>query len=145
MIRYFRKDQFKTWIGKVHEYGTFDGNLGYTKNSMLHLTHRDVDQIVLKSLNWSNIDAKLRLDVHHPTMTGWRFLRIFVTEIFEQGIKRKGFFNGTIGVMDSLLQAFSLYITYVRLWQLQQPKPLDQVYNDLDKKLIEDNFKFNGK
>ena len=44
--------------------------------------------------------------------------------------------------MDSILQAFSMYITYVRLWQLQQSKPLDEIYEDLDKKLIENNFKY---
>ncbi|TSC63537.1 MAG: Uncharacterized protein G01um101493_413 [Microgenomates group bacterium Gr01-1014_93] len=51
-------------------------------------------------------------------MSGWRFFRIFITEIFNQGILRRGFFNGTIGIMDSLLQAFSMYMTYVRVWEL---------------------------
>ena len=74
-------------------------------------------------------------------MSGWRFLRIFITEIFNQGILRKGFFNGTVGRMDSLLQAFSLYMTYVRLWELQQEKPLDQIYEEIDRKLIDNNFK----
>lgn len=144
MIRLFRKEDFETWVGEVHEYGKFKGNLGYSKNSLLHLTHRDIDHIVLKSLDWSKIDAKLRLNAHHPPMSGWRFLRIMATETFDQGIKRGGFFNGTVGVMDSMLQVFSLFITYVRLWQMQQPKPLDQVYKDIDKKLIEENFKWEG-
>lgn len=144
MIRLFKKKDFETWVGNVHEYGKFKGNLGYSKNSLLHLTHRDIDHIVLKSLDWSNIDARLRFDAKHPPMTGLRFLRILITETFNQGIKRKGFFNGTVGVMDSMLQVFSLFITYVRLWQLQQSKSLDQVYKDLDKKLIEENFKWEG-
>lgn len=140
MIRLFKKDKFKKWVGKIHEHGEFEGELGYSKNSLVHLTHRDVDQIVLKSLEWSYIDAELRFNSHHPAMTGWRFLRIFMTEFFNQGIKRKGFFNGTIGTMDSILQTFSLFITYVRLWQLQQNKPLKEIYEDIDKKLIENNF-----
>lgn len=142
MVRLFKKDKFKTWVGKVHEYGTFTGDLGYTKNSLLHLTHRDLDHIVLKSLDWSHIDAKLRLDAHHPKMTGLRFIRIFFTELFNQGIKRRGFFGGTVGVMDAFLQTFSLYMTYVRLWQLQQSKSMDQTYEDIDKKLIESDFKY---
>ncbi len=142
MIKLFKKVDFQTWVGKVHEYGKFKGELGYTKNSLLHLTHRDLDQIVLKSLAWSNIDAKLRLDANHPRMTSWRFLRIFITETFNQGVARGGFFNGTVGVMDSMLQVFSLYMTYVRLWQLQQPKPLEETYKEIDKKLIESEFKY---
>ena len=141
VIRLFKRADFEKWTGKVHETPHFKGKLGYTKNSLLHLTHRGIDQIVLKSLEWSKIDAKLRLNANHPKMSGWRFLRIFITEIFNQGILRKGFFNGTVGRMDSLLQAFSLYMTYVRLWELQQEKPLDQIYEEIDRKLTDNNFK----
>ena len=140
VIRLFKKSDFEIWVGKIHEQPKFRGNLGYSKDSLLHLTHRNVDQIVLKSLEWSKIDAKLRFDSGHPKMSGWRFLRIFITEVFNQGIMRKGFLSGTIGTMDSLLQAYSLYITYVRLWQLQQLKPLDEVYDDIDDELIKNNF-----
>lgn len=140
VIRLLKKSDFDTWIGKVHEYPKFRGKLGYSKNSLLHLTHRNIDQIILKSLEWSKIDANLRFESNHPKMSGWRFLRIFIAEIFDQGILRKGFFNGTVGIMDSILQAFSLYITYVRLWQLQQPEDLNRVYDNLDKRLIENKF-----
>lgn len=142
VIRLIKKKDFEKWVGEVHEQPKFKGKLGYSKNSLLHLTHRGVDQIILKSLEWSKIDAKLRYESGHPQMSAWRFLRIFITEIFNQAIYRKGFFNGTIGVMDSLLQVFSLFITYVRLWQLQQLKPLDEVYDDLDKNLLDNNFKY---
>lgn len=141
VIRLFNKSKFKSWVGKVHEYGTFEGDLGYLENKLLHLTHRDLDHIVLKSLDWSNIDAALRLNSNHPKMTGLRFLRILLTETFNQGIKRRGFFNGTVGVMDSMLQVFSMFMTYVRLWQLQQQRTLDQKYKEIDEKLIENNFK----
>ena len=141
VIRLFRKKDFEKWTGKVHETPHFRGKLGYTKNSFLHLTHRNVDQFVLKSLEWSKIDAKLRLESNHPKMSGWRFIRILITELWNQGIARRGFFNGTVGAVDSILQAFSMYITYVRLWELQQEKPLEKVYEEIDKKLIESGFK----
>lgn len=141
VVRLIKKSEFETWVGEVHEYPKFKGKLGYTKNSFIHLTHRDVDQIILKSLEWSKIDANLRLKNHHPKMTGWRFLRIFITEIFQQGIIRKGFFNGTVGIMDSLLQTFSMVITYIRLWQLQRSDSLEKTYEEIDRKLIENGFK----
>ncbi|MDO8638292.1 MAG: glycosyltransferase family 2 protein [Candidatus Daviesbacteria bacterium] len=141
VIRLLKKTDFDGWVGKVHEQPKFRGNLGYSKNPLLHLTHRSLDQIVLKSLEWSKIDANLRLDVDHPKMSGWRFLRIFITEVFNQGIIRRGFFNGTVGVMDSLLQAFSFFMTYVRLWEMQQSNPRNKFYDELDKKLIECSFK----
>jgi len=142
VIRLIKKNDFEGWVGKIHEYPKFKGKLGYSKNSLLHLTHRNIDQTVLKSLEWSKIDAKLRMETNHPEMSGWRFLRIFMSEILSQGISRKGFFNGTVGTIDSIVQAFSLFITYVRLWEMQQTKPLDKIYDDIDKKLSQNNFQY---
>jgi glycosyltransferase involved in cell wall biosynthesis len=140
VIRLLHKGHFKKWVGKVHEYPQFEGELGYTKSSFIHLTHRNVEQVILKNLEWSKIDSKLRFDAHHPEMSGWRFLRIFVTETWNQGVVRQGFFNGSVGVIDSLMQVFFLLTSYVRLWEMQRKKSLNETYNDLDKKLIENNF-----
>lgn len=141
VIRLLHKAHFKRWVGRVHEQPQFSGELGYTKNSFIHLTHRNVDQVILKNLEWSKIDAKLRFDAHHPQMSGWRFLRIFITETWSQGIVRKGFFNGSVGVIDSLMQTFFLFTSYVRLWEMQQKESLGKTYDELDKKLIEKGFK----
>lgn len=142
VVRLFKKDRFETWVGRVHEYGKFKGDLGYTKNSLLHLTHRDLEHFVGKALEWSKIDAKLRLEAGHPRMTAWRFIRILKTETFVQLINRRGLFGGTVGVIDSILQVFSFFMTYIRLWEMQQSKPLDETYKEIDKKLLEDGFKF---
>lgn len=142
MIRMVRKDAFKGWEGNVHEHLNFTGLLGYFGQPVLHLTHRDLDHFVLKSLEWSKTDALLRLNSNHPPMTKWRFMRILLTETYNQGITRKGFFGGTVGIIDSMLQVFFLYMSYVRLWEMQQNPPVAKVYEDLDKKLIENGFDF---
>lgn len=140
VIRLVKRDEFTNWVGEVHEHMEFKGELGYSKNSLIHLTHRNVEQIILKNLHWSKIDAKLRLDANHPKMSSWRFLRILVTELFNQGILRRGFFSGDIGTIDAILQAFSMVTTYIRLWEMQQQQPLEDRYKEIDKKLIENNF-----
>lgn len=142
MIRLFKKDKFETWVGKVHEYGKFKGDLGYANNSLLHLTHRGLDHFVSKALEWSKIDAKLRFDAGHPKMTKLRFLRILSTQSYEELIKRRGLFGGTVGIVDSVLQIFSFYMTYVRLWQMQQTEPLEQTYKEIDKELIANDFQY---
>ncbi|MFH0937182.1 MAG: glycosyltransferase family 2 protein [Candidatus Daviesbacteria bacterium] len=141
VIRLVKRTDFQDWVGEVHEYMKFQGKLGYTKNSFLHLTHRNVDQIIAKNLLWSQIDAKLRLKANHPKMFSWRFLRILFTELFYQGIIRRGFFSGSIGTMDALLQTFSLLTTYIRLWEMQQPQPLSEKYKKIDEDLIKNGFK----
>ena len=142
VIRLLKRENFTGWAGKIHEQPTFEGSLGYLKNPFLHLTHRDLNQIICKSLDWSNIDAKLRLSSNHPKISSWRLIRILLIELFNQGFLRKGFFAGTIGTMDAILQTFSLVMTYIRLWEMQQSRPLDRVYAEIDKKLIDGNFKF---
>lgn len=142
IIRLFKKKDFKSWVGKVHEYATFNGELGYTKNSFLHLTHRSVDQFIQKSLSWSKIDASLRIAANHPPMNKWRFFRILISEFINQGVFRKGFFGGTVSAIDLSLQVFSFFITYVRVWEMQQKKPLGEVYDDIDSKLISQNFRY---
>jgi glycosyltransferase involved in cell wall biosynthesis len=142
VVRLIKKSTFKRWVGEVHEYPEYDGKLGYTKNSLLHLTHRNLDQVVLKSLDWSKIDSKLRHNANHPKMSSWRFLRILFSELFNQGILRRGFFAGTIGTIDSLLQTFSLVMTYIRLWEMQQNPSLDKKYQEIDDDLLKNNFNF---
>jgi glycosyltransferase involved in cell wall biosynthesis len=142
IIRLVRKDKCRGWVGKVHEHLEFNGDLGYTKNSLLHLTHRGIDHFVLKSLEWSNIDARLRFEAKHPKMTKWRFIRILITETWHQGVTRKGFFGGTVGIIDSILQVFFMYMSYVRLWELQLNKPLEEKYKELDEKLLENGFHY---
>lgn len=142
VIRLVKKNQSKGWVGKVHEHLEFSGELGYTKNSFLHLTHRDLDHFVLKALEWSYIDAQLRVDAKHPLMTKRRFIRILMTELHNQLIKRKGLFGGTVGTVDAILQAFSTFMTYVRLWQLQQKEPLEEVYREIDERLLRSNFQY---
>lgn len=140
VIRLFKRDKFETWVGRVHEYGKFTGKLEYLKNSLLHLTHRDLDHFMLKALEWSKIDANLRLEAKHPKMTKWRFFRILISQSFEELIKRRGLFGGTVGMIDSVLQISSFYMTYVRLWELQQKPLLYEKYREIDKELIDNEF-----
>jgi len=142
VIRLVKRADFVKWVGEVHEHMEFKGELGYTKNSLLHLTHRNVDQVILKNLQWSKIDANLRFNAKHPKMSSWRFLRILCSELFNQGVIRRGFFAGTVGMMDALLQTFSMLTTYIRLWEMQQTKPLVKIYEDIDQKLIKEKFNF---
>ncbi len=142
VIRLFKTSELKGWRGKIHEQPDFTGKLGYTKNSLLHLTHRDLDSIVKKSLEWSKIDSKLRYETDHPKISSWRLLRILITETFNQGIKRQGFLSGTVGTVDSLLQTFSLLLSYIRLWEYQQNPKISVKYEEIDNELLKNNFSF---
>jgi len=117
--RLFKKEKLKRWEGKLHEEPVFEGKLGHLKEPMVHLTHRDLSSMVEKTREWSKIEAELLFEAKHPPVTWWRIIRIMLAEFWQRGIKLQGWRDGTVGWMEIIFQMFSRFITYARLWELQ--------------------------
>ncbi len=122
VTRIFKKDKFDKWTGVVHETAHVNGDSGRIDSPILHYTHRNIEQMVTKTNNWSEYEAKLRFDADHPKMREWRFMRVMVSEFMRSYFKDKGYKNGTYGVVEALYQAYSIFITYAKLWELQTRK-----------------------
>lgn len=118
--RLFKKDKLKGWYGRLHESPVIEGKIGEIDGFLLHYTHRDLSSMLRKTIEWSKVEAELRFKADHPKMTWWRFPRVMIGEFFKYYIKQKGFKAGAVGLIESLYQAFSIFITYARLWELQQ-------------------------
>ncbi|HVZ67430.1 MAG TPA: glycosyltransferase family 2 protein [Patescibacteria group bacterium] len=118
--RFFRKDKFKGWQGVVHETPEVEGKLGLIKNPILHYTHRNLSQMIAKTNEWSEYEAELRLKAHHPKMTWWRFPRVMIPAFFGSYFGGGGYKNGTPGLVEAIYQAFSMFITYGKLWEKQK-------------------------
>ena len=124
-IRLFEKASLKRWEGKLHERPIFKGELGYLKQPMIHITHRDLTSMVEKTRKWSKIEAELLYKAGHPPVTWWRILRIMLTEFWQRGVKLQGWRDGTVGWIEIIYQMFSRFITYARLWEMQNEKSRD--------------------
>ncbi len=122
--RLFLKEKLKNWEGKIHETASVDGKIGQLDGFLLHYTHRDLTSMVNKTIEWSKIEAELRFNSNHPKMTWWRFPRVIITGFLNSYVKQKGYKVGVVGVIESVYQAFSMFITYARLWELQKQKEL---------------------
>lgn len=118
--RLFQKKYLKEWYGKLHESPKVSGEIGRVDGLLLHYTHRDLTSMLEKTIQWSKVEAKLRFDAHHPQMTWWRFFRVIVTGFYESFVTQEGYKAGTVGLIESLYQAFSMFVTYARLWEMQQ-------------------------
>ena len=118
--RIFRKDKLKGWHGVVHETPEFEGTLETISEPILHYTHRSLEQMVEKTNEWSGYEAELRAKVNHPKMNLFRFARVMVSGFLRSYISEKGYKNGTAGLIESIYQAFSMFITYAKLWEKQQ-------------------------
>jgi glycosyltransferase involved in cell wall biosynthesis len=121
-LRLFNKNSLKEWKGALHETAVVEGEISELDGYLLHYTHRDLSQMVEKTVEWSGIEAQLRYKADHPKMSVWRFFRVMITAFYDSYIKQKGYKAGTAGLIESMYQSFSMFITYARLWELQNKK-----------------------
>lgn len=119
VIRLIKKDSLLGWEGELHEQPKIRGGVGKLKESLTHISHRSLAEMVDKTNEWSLVEARLLFDSRHPKMTWWRFLSVGAREIWDRGIKKLGFLDGTVGVIEIIYQSFSRMITYAKLWEMQ--------------------------
>ena len=120
--RLFKKDKLRGWIGKLHESPIVDGKAETLDGFLLHYTHRDLTSMLDKTIEWSKVEAETRFQMNHPKMTWWRFPRVMATAFLDSYFRQGGYKIGVAGLIESVYQAFSIFVTYARLWELQQKK-----------------------
>lgn len=120
--RLFKKKSLKGWEGSLHESPIVKGRIGDLENYLLHFSHRDLTQMLSKTIEWSEVEADLRFKNNHPKMSWWRFPRVMLSAFISSYIIQGGWKIGTAGLVESIYQAFSIFITYSRLWELQNAK-----------------------
>jgi len=118
--RLFKKEKLRGWKGKLHESPIIEGEIGQLDGYILHFTHRDLESMLNKTIEWSSTEALLRYNAGHPKMTWWRFPRVMLTAFLQSYIGQKGYKAGAVGLIESMYQAFSTFITYAKLWELQK-------------------------
>lgn len=118
--RLFKKDALGKWEGDLHEEPVFEGAMGHLKNPIVHYKHDKLSEMVEKTNKWSEIEAKLLFGSGHPTMSWWRFIRIMLTEAWYRLVIMRGFLDGTEGIIYSIYQMWSKFVTYGKLWEMQK-------------------------
>ena len=123
--RLFIRDKLNRWTGKLHEEPQFDGELGFLENPIIHKKHDNLEEMVVKTNDWSAIEAKLLNDAGHPKMVGWRFFRIMLTELWYRLVYQRGCLDGPQGILYAFYQMWSRFISYAKLWEMQTSKAGD--------------------
>ncbi|HYK07962.1 MAG TPA: glycosyltransferase family 2 protein [Candidatus Eisenbacteria bacterium] len=117
--RLFRKDALKGWYGALHETAKVEGQIGVLDGYLLHYTHRDLESMLDKTIVWSRVEAQLRLDSNHPKIVAWRLIRVMLTGFFDSYVRQGGWRVGTMGLIESIYQSYSMFVTYATLWEMQ--------------------------
>jgi glycosyltransferase involved in cell wall biosynthesis len=121
------------WHGKyVHESVAADGRVGRLTHELQHYSYRDLRDHLDRINHYTTLAARqmheggrragpLDLLVHPPAA----FLRNYVL--------RRGFMDGTAGLTLSLVNAYSVFLKFAKLWELQSglkaqsPNPKTQI------------------
>lgn len=121
MHRFFKKEALAGWHGQLHETARVKGKVETITEPLVHMTHRTIEEMVVKTNEWSETEARLRLDARHPPVVPWRLMRVWLTGFWDT-YSHGGWKAGTVGMIESIYQGFSMFITYAKLWELQQKK-----------------------
>jgi glycosyltransferase involved in cell wall biosynthesis len=117
--RLFLREKLEGWFGKLHESPKIKGDILELDSYLFHYSHQDLSSMVKKTNLWSETESRLRVAHNHPQMTTWRFFRVMFTGLYNSYIKQEGWKAGTTGIVESIYQSFSMFITYAKLWELQ--------------------------
>ena len=128
--RLFQKNKLSGWYGLVHESPIVDGETGELQNKLIHRTHNNLEEMLTNTIKWSDFEASARLKNHHPKITWWRVFRVMFGAFYNSYIKQQGFKAGTEGFIESVYQAFSMFITYAKLWEMQNTNQKIVVNNE---------------
>ncbi|MBI5449524.1 glycosyltransferase family 2 protein [Candidatus Gottesmanbacteria bacterium] len=122
ILRLMRKDALIEWYGELHESARVKGQIGKLNAPIIHNTHRTLEEMVAKTNEWSESEARLRFDAGHPPISWWRLLRVMITGFWNSFVIQNGWKAGTTGWIESIYQSFSIFITYAKLWEKQNKK-----------------------
>jgi hypothetical protein len=75
--------------------------------------------MVEKTNDWSEIEARLMFEAHHPKMNIWHFFTAGLREFWLRMVRQTAFLDGTEGTIYGIYQVFSRLISYSKLWEMQ--------------------------
>jgi len=120
-IRLINKKYFVSWPKRIHSTPVIKGSHGTLKNPLLHFFHGDLEKMVEKTIVFEDIESDLLFKAKKNASTPI-FFRKFFAELWRRMFKNLGFLDGSIGIIESIYQAFSKTITYLLLYEKQKRK-----------------------
>lgn len=136
IVRLFRRTALKSWAGEVHESANVDGILGELKEPLVHLTHRNIKDGLVKSAIWTDIEARLLYTAGTKPVRSFTLVRKFLMEFLRRLVIKKGYKDGIEGWIESFQQAINRFFVYERLWELQQRPSVEERYQAIEKEIV---------
>lgn len=130
--RLIRRASLVEWQGLIHEVPLVQGSPGELKNPIVHLGHRDLTSMLVKTATWSRLDGERRAHGPYRPVRLRTLLRAIEREVQHRLLRKAGWRDGVEGWIEVLYQAFSSFITVAQAWEMQRKEPLTETYRRLD-------------
>lgn len=129
VTRVFKKSDLKGWVGDIHESPDFSGEKIFLDTKLIHFTHRDLKTSLAKSSEWTIMEAEALANSERTGTVGFvTIFRKFTMEFLRRAFIKKGYKDGTKGLIESLIQAFNRAFVYIQVWELQQKPSIKEKY-----------------
>ena len=109
------------WEGRyVHESVKIDGPIGYLKNELQHYSFRDLQDQINRINHYTTLAAKQMYESGKRA----RFIDLFQPDaaFIRNYLLRRGFLDGKVGFYISAIQAYSVGLKFLKLWELQNQR-----------------------
>lgn len=120
VVRLIRQSDFVSWPTNIHSSPLVKGSVIKTVHAMEHHKDASLAQMVEKTNRYSDIEAELFFRGGLPPVTPVTLLRKSIMEFIRRYFLKRGYLDGRIGLIQSLYQGYSVFITYAKLYELQQ-------------------------
>lgn len=135
VTRIFRLESLKGWQGQIHESPIYDGQTVVLRSPLIHLTHRQTSDNLLKSSQWTIKEAQLLAKSGLKPVKMSTLLRKGLMEFWRRAIVKRGYRDGQAGLIEALVQAMNRIFVYIQVWELQQKPPLADRYQKIERDL----------
>jgi len=128
VTRIFNKQALKEWSGQIHESPVFAGEVVKLHSPIIHLTHRNTEDNLRKSADWTKLEAELLYKAGEKPVTIFTLIRKGVMEFLRRAVSQKGYQDGMAGLVEAVVQGINRMIVYIQVWELQQKPSLPDRY-----------------
>ncbi len=124
VIRLFKTKHLQKFEGSLHEQPVVNGTIGNLTYQIIHLSHRELESMIEKTIIFTQKEASLRITSNHPRVLSWRLFRVMLTEFCYRFLRKLAFMDKTEGLIDGIFQVFNTFIIYARVWENQNSKTI---------------------
>lgn len=136
-LRLFKRGKAYLPCKSVHEQPKLSGKAGYLKNHLIHYNYQTISQFIRRLNNLYTENDKNVFLAEGKKIKWQDVIRSPLSEFLKRFFKEKGYRDGLHGLVLSLLQAFSSFVTFAKVWeaggfrQVKEERFLEKVEREL--------------